>query len=83
MKFHFANTELSYAPMMRGEIEYWLFKGETIFKHRGDYWMRLYSERGHRIMIAVHPGQLAQVNPRLYTNDHGIIRSTRTYKAKQ
>lgn len=80
MSFHFPDTKLSPAPMMRGEIQHWLFKGETIFKHREKYWMRLRSERGHRIMIEVCAADLAQLNPTMYTNDHGIIRATQTYK---
>lgn len=80
MSFHFKDTELSYSPMMRGEIEYWLFSGKTIFRHCNMYWMRLFNEKGARIMISVPAEQLAKVNPTMYTNDHGIIRATQTYK---
>lgn len=80
MSSHFADTELSYAPMMRSEIEYWLFSGKTIFRHREKYWMRLFNEKGARIMISVPAEQLAKLNPTMYTNDHGIIRAMQTYK---
>lgn len=74
---HFKNTEVAFAPMMRGEIQYWLSTGCNIFEHRGQYWMRVLHYTGHRIMIPVLEDQLLSVNPRLYTKTGKIFRGVK------
>jgi hypothetical protein len=71
---HFKDTEVSYSPMMREEIEYWLSKGNNIFEHRGVYWMRVLHFMGHRIMIHVPEEELVRVRPQLYTKTGKIFR---------
>ena len=74
---HFKDTEVAFAPMMRGEIEYWLSKGYNIFEHRGYYWMRVLHFTGYRVMIPVPEDQLLRVNPRLYTKTGKIFRGVK------
>lgn len=62
--------------MMRPEIEYWLSRGETIFKHRGLLWLCLrHEDTKHRIMIEVFRSQLEKINKRLYVETPLTIRS--------
>jgi hypothetical protein len=60
--------------MMKGEIEYWLTQGKTIFRHTSGYWMRLFAENGSRVMVSVPATELELVNPKLYTSTNGIVR---------
>ena len=74
MKMHFRDTETSYAPMMKPEIEYWLTQGKTIFRHTSGYWMRLFAESGSRVLISVPAAELELVDPKLYARTNGIVR---------
>lgn len=61
--------------MLRPEIEYWLSRGNTIFKHRGMMWLCLRNETdNHRIMIEVEPFELNRVNKLLYVETPLTIR---------
>lgn len=72
---HFKDTKISYCPMQRPEIEYWLSRGKTIFKHRGMMWLCLRNETdNHRIMVEVEPFEFQRVNKRLYVETPLTIR---------
>lgn len=51
MKLHYDNTEIAYAPMMEGEMQYWLSKGYALFLHCGVWWMKIMHYSGHRVLI--------------------------------
>lgn len=74
---YFASSRISPAPMLRPEIEYWLFKGETIFRHRGINWVRVFDEQGNRILLSAPASELARVRKHLYTEHRGIIRGVK------
>lgn len=69
---HFTDTEISYADMMKPEIQHWLLEGKTIFRHGNDYWLRLFKERSGRVMISVPDYELAKINPKFYTRTKDI-----------
>ena len=71
---HFRNTETSYAPMLKPEIEYWLTQGKTIFRHSTGYWMRLFKEGGGRVLISVSADELQLVNPKMYVRTKDVYR---------
>lgn len=74
---YFRDTEISFAFMMRPEIEYWLSQGNNIFEHQKTYWMCLKSYKGHRIMISVPEDELLMVRPHLYTKTGKIFRGVK------
>lgn len=51
MKLHYNDSEISYAPMMRPEIEHWLSCGHILFRHRDIWWLKLQHHKGHRVLI--------------------------------
>ena len=51
MKLHYADSEISYAPMMEHEIQHWLSRGDILFRHRGAWWMKIQHHSGHRVLI--------------------------------
>ncbi len=61
MKLHYADTEISYAPMMRCEIEYWLSRGDTLFRHQDIWWMKVQHHEGHRVLIHAPLHEVQQV----------------------
>jgi len=72
MKMHFIDTEIAYVPMLKPEIEHWLLEGKTIFRHGNNYWLRLFKERGGRVLIAVLATELTKVNPKFYVRTKDV-----------
>lgn len=66
MKFQFKDTEISFTPMMRPEIDYWLSRGYKIFTHKGINWMRVLHTDGHRIMIMAPDEELERIDTRRF-----------------
>ena len=71
---HFPDTEISYSPMLKPEIAHWLLEGKTIFRHGNDYWLRLFKEKGGRVMISVPASELAKINPKFYIRTKDVYR---------
>ena len=61
MKLHYADSEISYAPMLRPEIEYWLSRGNTLFRHQDIWLMKITHHRGHRVLIAAEAHEVRQL----------------------
>ncbi len=61
MKLHYSDTEISYAPMMRPEIEYWLWCGHTLFLHKGIWWMKITHYNGHRVLMEAPLSEVREV----------------------
>lgn len=61
MNLHYKDSEVSYAPMMRPEIEHWLSRGYVLFQHRNIWWMKIQHHRGHRVLVAAEAHEVRQV----------------------
>lgn len=81
MKLHYDNTEIAYAPMMEGEMQYWLSKGYTLFLHCGIWWMKIMHHSGHRVLIQADAHEVQQLlNKRFYEQIGIIVRMKQEYR---
>lgn len=71
MKLHYKDTEISYAPMMHPEIEYWLGRGDTLFRHQGVWWMKVTHHQGHRVLIHAPLHEVQQVLAKRFYEQRG------------
>jgi hypothetical protein len=61
MKLHYKDTEISYVPMLRPEIEHWLGRGYALFQHRNIWWLKIQHHRGHRVLIQADAHEVRQL----------------------
>lgn len=80
MKLHFSDTEISFAPMLSSEIQYWLSRGYKIFKHRDTHWMRVTHYKGHRVLIQVPDREMAKLDNKWFKTTGIITEATDAYR---
>lgn len=73
MKLHYEDSEVSYAPMMSCEIQYWLSRGHTLFQHRDCWWLKVIHHQGHRVLIQADAHEVRQVLANQFYEQIGII----------
>ena len=73
MKLHYHDSEIAYAPMMESEMQYWLSKGYSLFKHRGIWWLKVQHYKGHRVLIQADAHGVQQVLAKQLYEQIGII----------
>jgi hypothetical protein len=58
---------------MESEIQYWLSRGDILFRHRNVWWLKVQHHEGHRVLIHAPLHEVQQVLAKPFYEQVGII----------